>query len=633
VFGAEEQAAYSREEALRRERQRQRETGVTDYRWAGRAPVMLVPLQGDLYRVENGQSTRIATGGVVDPKLSRDGRRAFFVRAGELFVVDASGERQLSDGAEPGLSHGLAEYIAQEELARHTGYWPSPDGERVAYEEADERHIPVYPIVHQAADLPEVEEHRYPFAGAANANVRLGVVSTGGGETRWLLEVGDAYLARVNWHPDGRLFVQLLSRDQRRVDLYAYDAYGARKLLLSEVTEPWVNLQDDLRFVEATGEFLWSSERSGFRHLYLYDRDGNLVRQLTAGDLPVDGVSALDQKHRIVYFAAARPSAVERRICGVSLDGGDVAELTPEAGTHSATFAPDCSSFVDTYESLTQPPSVTVRRLDGASWHVVHAPAAVDLDLPAPELRTLINRDGTLLHAALYHPSDGNRPAPLIVSVYGGPHAQTVKDAWLTTVDLRAQYLAAAGFLVLKVDNRGSARRGLAFEAPIAGDMGNVELRDQVDGARWACQQGLADAARVGIYGWSYGGYMSAMALVKAPETFRVGVAGAPVTSWDGYDTGYTERYMQTPATNAEGYRRAAVLTHVDRLAGKLLLVHGMIDENVHFRHTARLVHALIAANKPHDLLIYPAERHMPRREADRVAMETRIVEYFQRHL
>jgi dipeptidyl-peptidase-4 len=630
------EANVSRDEALRRERLRLRETGVTDYVWAKDAPVMLVPLRGDLYRVEPGRPATRLTGGALDPKLSDDGRRAFFVRAGELWCLDERGERRLTTGAEPGLTNGLAEYIAQEELGRMTGYWPSPDGRLVAYQQADERHIPLYPIVHQASDQVTVEEHRYPFAGAANARVRLGVVPADGGETTWLdLGDDDLYLARVDWHVDGRLLVQLLARDQRRLDLRAYDAAsGKGDRLLTEESSLWVNLHDDLRVVEPTGEILWSSERSGFRHLYLHDSAGRLIRGLTGGDWPVDAVCGLDAARRIVYFAAGRRSPLERCIYGVSLDGGDVFDVAAEPGWPDAVVAPDGSSLVDTHETLARPPRVVVRRPDGSTWRELHAPAPLELELPLPELRTLRSRDGATLYAALYRPPDGaSASTPVVVSVYGGPHAQTVRDSWQTTVDLRAQLLAQRGFVVLKVDNRGSARRGLTFEAPIAGDMGEVELRDQVDGVRWLCAEGLGDPERVGIYGWSYGGYMAALALMKAPELFKVGVAGAPVTSWDGYDTGYTERYMGTPRSNPEGYRRSAVLTHAERLVGKLLLVHGMIDENVHFRHTARLVVALIKAGRPHDLLIYPNERHMPRSERDRAAMEQQIAAYFERHL
>ncbi len=257
------------------------------------------------------------------------------------------------------------------------------------------------------------------------------------------------------------------------------------------------------------------------------------------------------------------------------------------------------------------------------------------LNLPIPEIVTLPNRDGVTLYGAIYRPpaSFGTGPFPTIVSVYGGPHAQRVANSWLLTVDMRAQYLASQGFLVFKLDNQGSARRGLAFEAPLKHNMGDVEVADQVDGVRWLVQQGLTDPARVGIYGWSYGGYMAAICLARAADTFQVAVAGAPVTHWDGYDTCYTERYMGLPQTNPDGYRVSSVMHHLDKIEGHLLLVHGLIDENVHFRHTARLINGLIAARKRYDLLLFPDERHMPRKADGRLYMEEQVVEYFKKHL
>ncbi|MDP9441372.1 MAG: S9 family peptidase, partial [Actinomycetota bacterium] len=240
---------------------------------------------------------------------------------------------------------------------------------------------------------------------------------------------------------------------------------------------------------------------------------------------------------------------------------------------------------------------------------------------------------GMTLHVALYRPS-GDGPFPTIVSVYGGPHAQRVTDSWGLTAGMRQQYLRSLGFLVVVADNRGSAGRGLAFEAPIRWDLGNAEVADQVTVVRWLVDQGLADPDRVGIYGWSYGGYMSALCLAKAPEVFAVAVAGAPVTSWDGYDTHYTERYMGMPQQNPDGYRRSSVMSHVAGLRDRrLLLVHGLIDENVHFRHTARLVNSLIRERIPYELLLFPDERHVPRSEADRVFMEERIRDFFLAHL
>jgi dipeptidyl-peptidase-4 len=257
------------------------------------------------------------------------------------------------------------------------------------------------------------------------------------------------------------------------------------------------------------------------------------------------------------------------------------------------------------------------------------------LQLEPPELVTLQNRQGTTLYGALFQPPArfGPGPYPTLIYVYGGPHAQLVTNAWTLTVNMRVQYLCSLGFLVFVLDNRGSARRGLAFEGAIKHDMGHLEVEDQVDGVNWLAAQGLADPERIGVFGWSYGGYMAAMCLARAPQTFKVAVAGAPVTHWDGYDTFYTERYMGTPQTNPAGYQASSVMQHIAGLSGRLLLVHGLIDENVHFRHTARLINALIAARKPYDLLLFPNERHMPRGQADRVFMEEQVRDYFLKHL
>jgi dipeptidyl-peptidase-4 len=295
---------------------------------------------------------------------------------------------------------------------------------------------------------------------------------------------------------------------------------------------------------------------------------------------------------------------------------------------------------VDTYHSLHQPPTVRLRSLkDGVILAMLHSKRdarITELGLQPPEMVSLQNRDGATLYGAVYRPlADrfGPGPYPTLVHVYGGPHKQMIANSWEPTIYMRDQYLRNLGFLVFVLDNRGSARRGLDFEAAIKGGLGHVEVEDQVDGVRWLVAMGLADPERVGIFGWSYGGYISAMCLGRAPETFKAAAAGAPVTHWDGYDTHYTERYMGTPQSNPRGYLESSVMRHVESIQGKLLLVHGLIDENVHFRHTARLINALIAAHKPYELLLFPDERHMPRRLEDRVYMEERIRDFFLKNL
>ncbi len=607
VLFSSTEGAYSREEALRRERQRLRETGVTHYAWAEEAPVLLVPLRGEV--LVDG---KVAARGASDPQLSRDGKVLAYVKDGEVWA----GERRLTFDAQPGVTNGLPDYLAQEEMHRHTGFWISRDGSLVAFEQADERHIPVYPIVHQGKERLEIEEHRYPFAGAANPKVRLGVVPVAGGPVVWM-DLGDAeYLARVAWAPDGRLFVQTQSRDQRRLELRAYEpSTGKWRAVLVEESPLWVNLHDDLRFID--GGFVWASERTGFKQVYVYPEN----RALTRGEWPVDAVLGVTKSH--VWFAGSAVPT-EKHVWRVPRTGGEPERMSREPGWHEGIVSKDGSAWVDIFESRTQPPIVRV------GGRVVHE-TKERIDLPAPEIFPFKSRDGATLWGSLLRPS--KVPAPLIVHVYGGPHVQLVHDSWMHAVELRDQWLAQRGFLVLRVDNRGSARRGLAFEGAIAERMGGVEVRDQADGVRHVEKMELVDRGRVGVYGWSYGGYMTLMCLCRAPEVFKAGVAGAPVTAWDGYDTHYTERYMRTPQSNPDGYRESAVMAHVAGLRGKLMVIHGMLDENVHFRHTARLVHALLEAGKPHEQLAYPDERHMPRSEKGRAAMEARVAEFFERSL
>jgi len=634
----------SPEEALRRERQRVREGGVTNYRWADEADRLVLILGGQLAVTSSrGEAPRIlarAADPIEDARPTADGAHIVFVRGRDLWTVDVEADtsRRLTSDASETISNGVAEFIAQEEMGRSEGFWIAPDGQRIAYTRVDEGHIPAYPIVHQGGDAWRVESHRYPFAGAANAHVRLAVLPIAGGKTRWLDSVPDdrGYLARVDWRPDGSLAVQVESRDQRRLDLILVDpASGERSTLLTETSPSWINLHRDLRFLSDCS-FIWSSERTGYRHLELRGPDGSLVRQLTDGAWPVDALVHVDEARRTVYFVAGRESPLGRDLYAVSLDGGAITRLSDGVGFHGASFAKSGRQYAETTESRDQPPRVVIRSIDRPSDIPVHDPPSAEACAPGlvtPEIVEVSSRDGATLYGSLYRPRGVQFPAPTIVSVYGGPHVQSVTDTWGMTVDLRAQYLASLGFLVFKLDNRGSARRGLAFEAAIERRLGTIEVQDQVDGVRWLVAEGLADARRVGIYGWSYGGYMAALCLLTEPAVFRVAVAGAPVTAWDGYDTHYTERYMGTPSENPEGYARGSVLTHASRLEGRLMLVHGMIDENVHFRHTARLVAALEAAGKACDVLILPNERHMPRDEAGRRYVEERVAAYFLEHL
>ncbi|MEO7003406.1 MAG: DPP IV N-terminal domain-containing protein [Ktedonobacterales bacterium] len=657
--GGVQEEKLSLEEELRRQRIRMLATGVTSFSLAGAADRMLIPVNGAIYVrdglgadatlrliVESDSQTPLAM-----PALSPDGEQIAFVRDAELYVVAAAGgaPQQITSGARgTGKTNGLAEYVAQEELHRTEGFWWSADSRSIAYTEVDETHIPLYRIAHQGGDVPgetAEEAHRYPFAGQANAVVRLAVISALGGAPVWMdLEYDDdeeIYLFEVFWRADGDLGAMILNRAQTWVELVRFDAQtGQRTSVLHEETAYWINAAPHSHAQLKDGGFIWVSERSGFRQIYLYGSDGALQRQLTSGEWVVDAIKAVDEAQRVVYFLANHDDPTEMRLYAVSFDGDEPRRITHEAGTHNVTIDSVCQRFIDEHSALNTPPHVSVRSLtDGALLHAIEGVADTRIAafaLQPPEIVTLRNRDGVLLYSALYKPPAdqfGAGPYPTIVSVYGGPGPQSVVNAWARTASLRIQYLRSLGYLVFQLDNRGSARRGVAFEGAIRRCMGTVEVDDQVDGVRWLVEQGLSDPQRVGVMGWSYGGYMALRCLEKAPDVFAVAVAGAPVTSWDGYDTAYTERYMSTPNANPAGYAEGSVLKHVDTISGKLLIVHGMLDENVHFRHTARLLNALIHAGKPFDLLPFPDERHMPRHPADRVYLEQRVISYFQQHL
>lgn len=668
--GTGEEENLTLEEKLRRERARTLTTGVTSFQvqgLAGSPGRILVPMGGALY-VQDGvaessgltklfdpAAAPLGPGPILDPRLSDDGSKVCFVWSNELYIVSADGSgqpRKLTTGAEGGVTHGLADFLAQEELDRYTGFWMTPDASWVAYEEVDESHIPQYRIMHQGNDAvgPDAQEdHRYPFAGKPNPVVRLWIVNTDAGCPGVPAQFDltgpfgdDCYLVRVHWLPGGTVLAEVMNREQTELAVLRFDpATGHTSTLFTERSDVWVNYHNMLKPVGASGELLWASERTGHRHLYLWSPTG--MRPITSGKWQVDSIVSIDAEARVVYFMGTGPCVwLDSQMYSVALDGhSDPVRLTQEAGMHRAHIDHRHETFVDVVHSVSQPAVATLRSIkDGRELFTIFKnedPAIEKLELSVPEFVTFPSKDGqVLLQGAVYRPDPnifGLGPYPTVVSCYGGPHVQFVQNSWSMRVDLRAQQLVNRGFLVVKTDNRGSNRRGLHFEGAVKHKMGNVEVDDQVAGVHYAVTQGLADPKAVGIYGWSYGGYLSAMCLAKAPEVFKCAVVGAPVTSWDGYDTCYTERYMGTPQSNPQGYKEGSVMEHVKNIAGDLLLVHGLLDENVHFRHTARLINSLIAAQIPYQLLLFPNERHSPRSQKDREYMEEHVYKFIKQSL
>jgi len=584
---------------------------------------LLISEGGDLFRYEfaSGSWTRLTSTPEEegDPKLSPDGTRISFRRGADLYCMEISTRRVTrltADGSET-VGNGRLDWVYPEELDLGTAHWWSPDSRLIAYLQFDVSRQPLYPHADLLAGVPLYEPQRYPSAGQPNARVRLGVVRPSGGRTRWLgVESGeDALLARVQWHPQGQsLFVQRLNRVQNRLDLLRADAATGRvRLLLREEDPHWINAGDFLYFLKGGAEFLWGSERDGFRRLYRHSADGALLAQLTSGPWEVTQLAGVAEARGEVFYVSTEASPLERHLFAVELGGGGKRRITQQPGTHAISMGADAAFYVDTFSSLNTPPRRSVHTLDGALWSVcgeADDSLREQYERLPVEIAPVKAADGETLYARLIRPA-GFRPGllyPAVVMVYGGPGSQAVLNQW-EGLD-PGQLLAARGFAVWQLDNRGSAGRGHQWESALFRRFGARELADQTDGLNHLLAMGFVDRARVGVYGWSYGGFMTLYSLLHAPGLFAAGVAGAPVTDWTNYDTIYTERYLGLPAENEEGYRLSSPRHFAANLKASLLLIHNLEDDNVTFRNTLQMADALQRAGKQFEMLVYPQKAH-----------------------
>ncbi|MGA8144786.1 MAG: DPP IV N-terminal domain-containing protein [Candidatus Acidiferrales bacterium] len=592
---------------------------------------------------------------VEDPKFSPDGKWVSFVRSSNLWVVNvASGETtSLTTGGSEEILKGKLDWVYPEELSASTAYWWSPDSTKVAYYEMDERPVTRYPIMDMSTVAGAMQYTRFPQAGEPNPIVRVGVVPVTGGETKWM-DTGsntDVYLARVNWLPDGRrIAIQRVNRAQDKLDLLFFDAAsGASRPILTESDKYWVNLSDDLYFFSDGKRFLWSSERTGFRHYYLYDLSGKELEQVTSGDWGINGTGAfgpgtashpqVDEAHDCIYFISNKDNVVETQLYRVSLRDRSVTRMSREAGTHQPTFAPDSSGYVDAFSTAMTPPRQDLFRIDGKRVAVIDEnkiPELAEYHFSPVEFLNVSADDGTKLYAMMMKPPnfDPSHKYPVLVYVYGGPQAQSVRDLWGDVEGLWLDLMSQKGFIIFALDNRGSYNRGHAFETPVYHHLGKVELEDQISGVKYLKSLPYVDGSRVGIWGWSYGGFMTLDALFNAPDVFKTGAAVAPVSDWRLYDTIYTERYMGRPQDNSEGYRQASPGYDSAKLKGQLLLAHGTGDDNVHFENTAEVLNQMIDNGRyPAALMIFPGRGHPIGDARARIQLFERMTEFFLKNL
>eukprot|EP01116_Phalansterium_solitarium_P021868 TRINITY_DN6999_c0_g3_i2.p1 TRINITY_DN6999_c0_g3~~TRINITY_DN6999_c0_g3_i2.p1 ORF type:complete len:788 (-),score=139.69 TRINITY_DN6999_c0_g3_i2:465-2828(-) len=716
VIDAEEMdhgGEMSKEEELRRERQRTVGFGITSYVFHEDSQRFLVPSAGSFYVIDVGNPEVVpvavevkGSGTRMDPTWSPNARFIAFVRDSNLFLTaaDGSSEVQLTASASKHVTCGVADFIMQEEFDRYTGYWWSPTvspssrlgvpAMRILYEEVDSTGVSTYSVPEHDLD-GTTDPSPYPRPGGQNTTSRLKLVEIDA-DTGALLasktlchphrEYGFEYLVRAGWFPNGeRVWAQFLDRKQQQLQLVsfalsdftddvalplaapAHEPLG--RVLREETSDRWVNVTDLLEFVD-DGQLLWCSEATdnGMRHIFRVTPGETLSSgqsvAVTCGDWQVDPEFLTVDPHRqLVYFMANKETPLESHLYVASYAAGadptEVYRLTQSGSSHTVQVLvselTDKTLFVTSSSNVHSLPQVNVFSVSyaaaaGPAFKFSEpsvarlAPVAVkpaNVSTPfairPPELVSFTNKLGLTIHGAVYKPADfdPNKRYPTILYVYGGPHVQLVVNRYESLIVRFAKFFMwnSMGYAVAVFDGVGSYRRGLHFEGHLRNSMGTVEISDQVEGINYLVAQGIVDPARVAITGWSYGGYLSLMAIAQRPDVFKLSIVGAPVTLWEAYDTGYTERYMDTPDNNPEGYRRGSVLSYVAGFPdseNRLMLIHGLKDENVHFYHTGRLIEALIVAQKPYSLCVFPKERHGVRDDSSAVYLELRTLAFLK---
>jgi dipeptidyl-peptidase-4 len=581
-----------------------------------------------------------AKAAIADPKISPNGRYVSFVRDHNLWLVAVpdGNERAVTQGGTEEIRKGELDWVYPEELDCKTGYWWAPDSSAIAYLEMDERKVSQYPLVDFSSPSGEAEMERYPVAGGANPIVRVFVASLNGGEPR-ALDAGaetEIYIPRVNWLADSKhVAIQRLNRAQTTLDLLIADSVtGKARVVLTESDANWINVHDALYFLKDGKRFLWASERSGYRQLYLYDLDGKQLAQVTKGDWEISALDAVDEATGLVYFTATEKSALERHLYRVALDGSRFSRITEEEGTHAAVLAPNSSAFADSYSNSATPPRQDLYRADGTRIAAINENKVAELadyHLSPVEFLTVKSRDGVLLSASIIKPPEftPQQKYPVLVDVYGGPGVQIIRSAWGGATFLWHELMAQKGYIIFSLDNRGSTGRGHAFETPLHFRLGAQELSDQRDGVQYLKSLPYVDSSRIGIWGWSYGGHMTLHAMFEAGDDFKVGFAGGPVTDWRYYDTIYTERYLGLPQKNEKGYLDSSPVKYAAQLKGKLLIAHGTGDDNVHFANTLSVINDLIEVGKYVEVLAFPGRGHGVSDPPARRVLMQRVTQFF----
>jgi len=585
---------------------------------------------------------------VQEPTFSPDGTKIAYAKENNLFVYNLATQKSTaitSDGKKNTIINGITDWVYEEEFAFVRAFDWSADSKKLAYIRFDESEVPEFSMSIFRKDLyPTIETFKYPKAGEKNSLVSLHLfdVASSATKTVALGNYSDFYIARIKWTNDANvLCAQVLNRHQDNLDLLFIDGTtGSSKVVLNEKDKAYVDVTDNLTFLK-DNSFIWTSEKDGFNHIYMYDKTGKLKNQVTKGSWEVTNYYGFDEKTKTVYYQSVENGSINRDVYKINLDGKNKVRLTSLTGTNNATFSPNFQYFINSYSSVTQPPVYTLNESkSGKQIQVIENNEALATklkayNLPSKEFFVLKTEKGNSLNAWILKPKDfdATKKYPVFMYQYSGPGSQQVNNDWNAADDYWFMMLAQQGYIVACVDGRGTGFKGADFKKCTQKELGKFEVEDQIDAAKVLGNYPYVDKNRIGIWGWSYGGFMASNCIMKGADVFKMAIAVAPVTNWRFYDSIYTERYMQTPQENASGYDDNSPINHVSKLKGKFLLIHGSGDDNVHVQNSMQMMEALIQANKQFDSQIYPDKNHGIYGGKTRIQLYTKMTNFIKENL
>lgn len=601
-----------------------------------------------IYDISSKTVNSFTSNAIQEPTFSADGTKVAYAFENNLYVHDLSSGVKIQitqDGQKNKIINGITDWVYEEEFAFVKAYDWNLTGTKIAYIKFDETEVPEFSMdMYNEGLYPTQTVFKYPKAGEKNAIVSLHIFDLKSGTTKKinLGDYKDFYIPRIKWTNDAAtLSVQVMNRHQNNLDLHFVDANaGTTKIVLNEKDAAYVDVTDNLTFLK-DNSFIWTSEKDGFNHIYHYDKSGKLKKQITSGKWEVTNYYGFDEKSGMIYYQSVENGSINRDVYAIKVDGKSKVRLSSKTGTNSATFSPNFQYFINTYTSATSAPTYTLNDTKtGAVVKTIVSNEAVEqklakYDVTPKEFFVLTTEKGHQLNAWMIKPKnfDATKKYPVFMFQYSGPGSQQVANTWNGTNDYWFMMLAQQGYIVACVDGRGTGFKGAAFKKCTQKELGKFEVEDQIDAAKVIGKYNYVDASRIGIFGWSYGGFMSSNCLFQGADVFKMAIAVAPVTSWRYYDSIYTERYMQTPQENASGYDNNSPINHVSKLKGNFLLIHGTADDNVHVQNTMKMVEALVQANKQFDWAIYPDKNHGIYGGKTRLQLYTKMTNFIKEKL